>query len=67
MEITPPYYHRHHTLVYIFKNFFMKYDMKIFICFSCAITGTPNNTKPTLSGWAQGEDIIKKKVYTYWC
>ena len=35
--------------------------MKIFICFSCAITSTPTNTKPTLSGWAQGEDIILKK------
>ena len=43
----------------------MKYDMKIFICFSCAITSTPTNTKPTLSGWAQGEDIIKKKITQY--
>ena len=39
----------------------MKYDMKIFICFSCAITSIPTNTKPTLSGWSQREDIIKKK------
>ena len=45
-----------------FLNFFMKYDMKIFICFFCAITSTPNNTKPTLSGWAQGEDIILIKI-----
>ena len=55
-------------LLYIFSRksvqkkqllkFVMKYDMKIFICFSCAITSTPTNTKPTLSGWAQGEDIF---------
>ena len=46
-------------------NFFMKYGMKIFICFSCAIISTPTNTKPALSGWAQGEDIIKKRSPQY--
>ena len=45
----------------------MKYDMKICICFSCTITSTPTNTKPTLSGWAQGEDIIKKKDHPNIC
>ena len=44
---------------------FMKYDMKIYICFSCAITSTPTNTTPTLSGWAQGEDIMKKSSPQY--
>ena len=40
----------------------MKEDMKIYICFSCGKTSSPTKTKTTLSGWAQGEDIIKKKI-----
>ena len=35
--------------------------MKIYICSSCEKASSPTKTKTTLSGWAQGEDIIKKK------
>ena len=74
MEITPPYYQRHHTLVYIFKkigsekatfDFFMKYDMKIFICFSRATTSIPTNTKPTLSGCLKEKISLKKRSPQY--
>ena len=46
-------------------TFFMKDDMKIYICFSCGKTSSPTKTKTHLSGWAQGEDIIKKKIPQY--
>ena len=40
----------------------MKYDLKIYICFSCGKNTSPTKTKTPLSGWAQGEDIIKKRI-----
>ena len=40
----------------------MKDDTKIYICFSCGKTSSPTKTKTTFSGWAQGEDIIKKMI-----
>ena len=39
--------------------------MTIYICFSCGKTSYPTKTKTTLSGWAQGEDIIKKRSPQY--
>ena len=71
MEITPPYYHRHHTLVYIFKKICSEkttleivYEVwyeNIYLLF-LRHDQHPNQYQTHITGWAQGEDIIKKKI-----
>ena len=71
MEITPPYYHRHHTLVYIFKKicsekatfeiFYEVWYENIYLLF-LRHNQHPYQYQTHITGWAQGEDIIKKMI-----
>ena len=64
MEITPPYYHRYPTLVYIFKKICSEkvWYENIYLLF------LRHNQHPyQYQGWAQGEDIIKKKDHPNIC
>ena len=74
MEITPPYYHRYHTLVYIFKKICsekatfeknLKYDMNIFICSSCPRPAPLPILNPYYQVGLKEKISFKKKITKY--